>query len=276
MNINTVSFSKPISIVGGGVGGFAAGALAGAAIGVANGVTGPVNNTPAKASSNGNVYVNGDEFSKYNKVLTTIPLGYERYIKHSGNNNISIDCGYLDLNKNGQLDFNLRKTGSTLSVTVIEPQISLKPLDFHMYVNRQTGNAVVTRDDIGEQKVHRDEWVYETGFLGRSISLKNVNSVEEETLTDYSRRLYPGKPDVNWAIDLIDKKLIIFEGVIKPNQAERKELENMVKGLEKGAAHSNMEDSEDDMRSSDGNSGIEKFNDWIIIGGMKIPVKSDN
>ena len=62
----------------------------------------------------------------------------------------------------------------------------------------------MTKADIGERQVSREQILYESRFLSRGLNLVGGNTVEKETLTDFCRRLYP---NVNWAIDLIGKNL---------------------------------------------------------------------
>ena len=232
------------------------------------------NNGAASAAAGSHGFSNIDEFISNNNVLTTIPLGYTDKISF-GRNCVSVTCGYLDMNNNGSMDVDLWKGGSTITAAVSEPQTSLMPIDFDMYANRPNCGTVVTREDIGEKSVYREEWVFNQGFLASTATLRAVNTFDEMSLTDFAWKLFPGRHNVNWAIDLNGKNLIIFEGPVRHNQPARKEFEAMVKGLEKGAAHVRTQDSDcADSDSIDSIPAIDRVDDWLIIDGFKLPVRS--
>ncbi|MHC9538719.1 MAG: hypothetical protein AB9903_04300 [Vulcanimicrobiota bacterium] len=232
------------------------------------------NNGAASTAAGSHGFASIDEFISNNNVLTTIPFGYADKINF-GRKCVAVTCGYLDMNNNGSMDVDLRKSGSTITVAVNEPQTSLMPINFQMYVNGPNSRTVVTREDIGENSVYREEWVFNQGFLAKTPTLQAVNTFDETSLTDFAGKLFPDRQNVNWAIDLIGKNLIIFEGPVRYNQPARKELEAMVKGLEKGAAHVREEDSDCvDSDNIDSIPEIERVNDWLIIDGLKLPVKS--
>jgi hypothetical protein len=231
-------------------------------------------NGAASAAAGSHGFSNIDEFISNNNVLTTIPLGYTDKINF-GRNCVSVTCGYLDMNNNGSMDVDLMKGGSTITAAVSEPQTSLMPINFDMYVNGPNHRTVVTREDIGEESVYREEWVFNQGFLARTATLRAVNTFDEMSLTDFAGKLFPDRHNVNWAIDLIGRNLIIFEGPERQNQPARKEIEAMAKGLEKGAAHVRAQDSDcADSDSIDSIPEIDRVDDWLIIDGLKLPVKS--
>lgn len=235
------------------------------------------------AASSGNEYSSIDEFKKNNNVLKTIPIGYEVRIHLDKKNWLPVWAGFLDMNNdncfNNRKEWKKNGFREDLIITSEEPRISIVPADIEVYLKIMNGNTVVTRKEIREQVVKKEEWTYEMklqNLLSKKLTKKDEKILEEKTLTEFSRELFPGKPDVNWAIDLIGRNLIIYQEKNQHNQPPEKQLDDMLNGLEKGEAHRNAQEVDVD-ESKDNGTGeaIYECDDWLVIRGLKVPVKKN-